>query len=147
MLMTRASRIVIEALVELSRCGSGVWMTAEEISKQTTGSLPSVKQLLHRLSQQGVLLSRQGRGGGYRLASDPEELTLRAVVATVEGRSADRCLLDSTSCDGNRGCQLAATWHPVREYLASFLERETIASIAGRNQTGTEELRPIEADG
>ena len=42
MLMTRASRLAIEALVELADMGSQKWVTSEALSERTTGDLPFI---------------------------------------------------------------------------------------------------------
>ena len=123
MLMTRSSRLAIEALIELADLGSQRWITSERLSRNTTGDLPFVQQILNRLVGNSILLSKQGRGGGYQLACDPKKLTLRAVIDGIEGVGVQKCLLDSTDCDGWRKCRLAPTWHPIREKLASFLGR------------------------
>jgi len=134
MLMTRASRLAIEALVELADKGSQEWVAAEVLSARITGDLPFVKQVLHRLAGAGIVRSKLGRGGGYQLARNPKRLTLRMVADTIDGRAAERCMLDSTACDGRRHCRLEPTWHPIRDQLLSFLEAETIQSVAERSR-------------
>jgi Rrf2 family protein len=42
-------------------------------------------KLLRPLALAGLVRSRQGPGGGYALARDPEDVTLLEVVETVEG--------------------------------------------------------------
>ncbi len=102
MLMTRASRLAIEALIELSGMGPQQWVAAEALSGRTTGDLPFVKQVLRRLAGAGIVRSKLGSGGGYQLARNPKGLTLKMVADTIDGRGAERCMLDSTPCDGRR---------------------------------------------
>lgn len=104
MLMTRTSRLAIEALVELADVGPQKWVTTEALSQRTTGDLPFLQQVLHRLASGGVVRSKLGRGGGYQLARNPKALTLRVVIDSIEGRGAERCMLDSAICDEIRHC-------------------------------------------
>lgn len=134
MLMTRASRLAVEALVALSDPGSQERLTAETLSRQTTGDLASLQQVLGRLARAGIIRSRQGRNGGYQLACAPRNVILRDVIRAIDGQDAQRCLMDSTICDGWRRCRLAPTWHPIREQLMRFLDTETIESIAQRSR-------------
>ena len=106
MLMTRTSRLAIEALVELADVGPQKWVTTEALSQRTTGDLPFLQQVLHRLVRGGIVRSKLGRGGGYQLARNPKALTLRVVIDSIEGRGGERCMLDSTICDGIRHCRL-----------------------------------------
>lgn len=146
MLMTRSSRLAIEALVELADLSPHAWMTTAELGRRTTGSLPFLQQLLHRLARQGIARSRQGRDSGYQLACDPRKLTLRAIVDAIEGAGVQKCLLDSTACDGWRNCRLPPTWHPIRENLAASLETATIQSIAERSRGAVDRFKLSELD-
>ena len=146
MLMTRAIRLAIEALVELADVGPQTWVTAEALSGKTSGDLPFVKQALHRLAGAGIVRSRLGRGDGYQLARNPKGVTLETVVDTIDGRGVERCLLDSTPCDGRRRCRLEPAWHPMRDQLLGFLEQETIQSIAERSRGAVERFALSEMD-
>jgi len=147
MLMTRASRLAIEALVELADKGSQEWVAAEVLSERTSGDLPFVKQVLHRLAGAGIVRSKLGRGGGYQLARNPKGLTLKMVADAIDGRGLERCMLDSTPCDGGKRCRLAPTWHPIRQHLISFLETETVGSIADRSRGAVERFDMSELEG
>ena len=114
--------------------GPQKWVAAEVLSERTTGDLPFLKQVLHRLAGAGIVRSKVGRGGGYQLARNPKSLTLKTVADTIDGRGVERCMLDSTPCDGRRHCRLEPTWRPIRDQLLSFLEAETIQSVAERSR-------------
>jgi len=146
MLMSRGSRLAIEALVELADAGLQKWVTAEALSGRTTGDLPFVKQVLHRLAGAGIVRSKLGRGGGYQLARNPKGLTLKMIVDTIDGRGVERCMLDSTPCDGRRHCRLEPTWHPIRDQLLSFLEKENIQSISDRSRGAVDRFDLSEMD-
>ncbi|GEM_PF-3121063 len=146
MLMTRASRLALEALVELADAGPQKWMTAEALSRNTTGDLPFLKQVLNRLVRAGIVRSKLGRGGGYQLSRNAKDLTLKVVVDSTDGQGVERCMLDSTLCDGKRQCRLAPTWHPIRDYLTSLLETETIRSIATRSRGAVERFELSDLD-
>ena len=117
------------------------------VKVSTTGDLPFLQQILNRLVGKGFVRSKQGRGGGYQLACDPKKVTLKAVIDTIEGIGARKCLLDSTGCNGWRGCRLAPTWHPVRETLIAFLDMETIHSVAERSRGAVDRFRLSDPNG
>lgn len=147
MLMTRASRLAIEALIELADAGPQKWITAEVLNRSTTADLPFLKQVLNRLVRAGIVRSKLGRGGGYRLSPNPRDLTLKTVVDSIEGQGVERCMLDSTLCNGSRHCRLEPTWHPTRDYLLSLLETETVQSIAERSRGAVDRFELSELDG
>ena len=92
-------------------------------------------------------LSKQGRGGGYQLVRNPKALTLKSVSEAVDGLGVARCFFDSTVCDGRRSCRLAVTWHPMREALMTFLETETIHSVAERSRGRVDRFELSELEG
>ena len=146
MLMSRASRLAIEALVELADLPTQEWITAEELARGTTGDHAFLQQILNRLVREGIARSKKGRGGGYQLARNPRTLTLKAVIDSIDGRGVKRCMLDSTSCDGRRRCRLEPTWHPIRDQLLSILETESIQSIAGRSRGAVDRFEMSELE-
>lgn len=145
--MSRASRLAIEALVELADVPPQEWITAEELARGTTGDHAFLQQILNRLVREGTVRSKKGRGGGYQLARSPKTLTLKAVRDSIDGHGAKRCMLDSTPCDGRRHCRLEPTWHPIRDQLLSFLEKENIQSIAERGRGAVERFDLSELGG
>ncbi len=147
MLMSRASRLAIEALLELADLPPQEWITAEELARGTTGDPAFLQQILNRLVREGIARSKKGRGGRYQLARNPKALTLKAVIDSTEGRGVKRCMLDSTPCDGRRQCRLEPTWHPIRDHLLSFLEAETSQSIAERSRGAVDRFDLSELDG
>ncbi len=97
-------------------------------------------KVLQQLRRAGFLESQRGRGGGFRLARDPREITLLEVVRAIEGEPAERrrCLLAQEPCHDDVGCLL----HRYRKELARTRERIlggfTVADL-GRSMAGTSE--------
>ena len=59
-----------------------------------------LSKTLHRLTRERILASARGKGGGFRLATDPRRLTLFRVVEPFDAISAERrCLLGRPACD------------------------------------------------
>ena len=119
---------------------------SRDVESQHHRDLPFLKQVLNRLVGRGTVRSKKGRGGGYQLACDPKKLSLRAIIDAIEGSGMQKCVLDSTGCDGWRNCRLAPTWHPIRESLASFLETETSGSIAEGSRGAVERVKLADLD-
>ena len=135
MLMSRAGRLAVMALVELSEQELHEWMNAEELAQRIGSALPSLKQVLNRLKRAGLVRARPGRSGGYQLAHGPRKMSSSIVGQAMDGRAPRlQCFLDSTSCDGSKDCRASRTWHPMREALLIFLETDTIQTVAARSR-------------
>jgi Rrf2 family protein len=136
MLLSRASRLAVEVLVELTGHASREWMNAAELGRRIGANLPFMKQVLNRLRRAGLVRARPGRSGGYQLARSWQTLSLSAVTQAIDGRDVrQHFLFDSTPCDGTKACRLSPTWHSIRDALIGLLETGTIHSIAERSRS------------
>jgi len=147
MLLSRASRLATEALVELSEQDRLDWMKAAELGRRINAEVPFLKQVLTRLTRAGLIRARPGRSGGYQLACNPQLLPLHAVAQAVDGRDLrQQCLFDPTACDGTKSCRMSPTWHSMRDSLVAFLEAETIHAIAARSRGAVDRFERSELD-
>lgn len=91
-------------------------------------------QLLRRA---GVVESVRGKGGGYRLAKTPDEITLLDIVIAIEGpmpafrcteiRQNGPCGLKRADC--KRPCEIAAAFAEAERVYRDALKAKTLASI------------------
>ncbi|MDT8341491.1 MAG: Rrf2 family transcriptional regulator, partial [Longimicrobiales bacterium] len=80
--------------------------------------------------QSGVLLSERGRSGGFRLARDPSDIPLLAVVGTFDDIGGDRkCLLRQGNCSEVGGCPAHREWREASAPAFRFFERCTVADL------------------
>jgi Rrf2 family protein len=89
-------------------------------------------QEFQRLARRGLLESRRGPGGGYRLATPPEMVTL-AEVASALGAGDERhgrCLLAERDCRRDAPCLLHAAVIEADGRLVRALQELTLADLA-----------------
>ena len=72
----------IQALLELA-LEPQRWRSVRELAELQGLPAPMLEQLLLRLRRAGLLQSRRGRLGGYRLALPPPQISLDQVLAAV----------------------------------------------------------------
>ena len=95
-------------------------------------SATALSKSFQLLSQHGVLESRRGPGGGYRLAAKPEPITLAAVVAALgaQGGRRGRCLLEERPCGKAASCLLHEEVVAIDARMLRLLRRLTLADLA-----------------
>src|SRR5499427_1652420 len=96
-----------------------------------------LEQILNDLKSAGVVASRRGVAGGYRLAKKPEEITLAAVVRHIEGALAPvSCVSErfyqKCSCPDEARCAIRSAMKEIREAVVKVAERVTIADLCER---------------
>ncbi|HWV98363.1 MAG TPA: Rrf2 family transcriptional regulator [Candidatus Acidoferrum sp.] len=96
-----------------------------------------LEQILYDLKSAGVVQSRRGVSGGYRLARRPEEITLAEVVRHIEGALAPvSCVserfYEKCSCPDEERCAIRSVMKEIREAIVKIAERVTIAELCER---------------
>lgn len=89
-----------------------------------------LKRILTTLSNNGIIVSVQGRYGGFRLMKNIEEILLFDIVAAVENiEKYFGCVLGFSECSDETPCSLHARWAPVRDELYDFLSKTTMSDV------------------
>ena len=96
-----------------------------------------LEQILNDLKSAGVVQSRRGVAGGYRLAKRPEEITLASIVRHIEGALAPvSCVSErfyqKCSCPDEARCAIRSVMKEVREAIVQIAEKVTIAELCAR---------------
>lgn len=93
------------------------------------------------LRRQGIVRSARGSVGGFRLAKNPEDITLREIVETMQGPVAILdCLAPGADCPRLETCLARRVWSDVNVSLANTLDEITIASILKRGENSVNQL-------
>ena len=98
-----------------------------------------LEQILNDLKSIGVVESRRGIAGGYRLAKHPRQITLAAVVRHIEGALAPvSCVserfYEKCSCPDEARCAIRNVMKEVREAVVKIVERVTVEELCERAQ-------------
>jgi len=109
-----------------------------------------LEQILNDLKSAGIVQSRRGVAGGYRLARRPEEITLATIVRHVEGALAPvSCVserfYEKCSCPDESRCAIRSVMAEIREAVVRIAERVTIAELCERwTRLQQEPLDPLD---
>lgn len=118
---------VLGDLVRNWRDGGNVYVQVSELAVRCETSQKYLEQVLLPLSHAGVLESKRGARGGYRLNRPPEDVSLAEALRHLEGR-----LMPIPSWADDRAedvSQLALVLRRVRDAIREILENTTIAVL------------------
>lgn len=76
-----------------------------------------------------IIGSKEGRGGGYYLACDPEKTTLRDVIEALEGRVSIVSCLYGGECEFANECLHKGVMSTLSSDIESVLEKYTISDL------------------
>src|SRR3954463_5928874 len=111
----------------------------QTISDQQNIPKRFLEQILNDLKSAGVVQSKRGVSGGYRLARSPEEITLASIIRHVEGALAPvSCVserfYEKCSCPDESRCAIRSVMKQVRAAVVQIAERVTIADLCERSR-------------
>jgi len=114
-------------------------LSIQTISKEQNLPKKFLEQILNDLKSAGILQSKRGVSGGYRLARRPEEISLASVVRHIEGALAPvSCVserfYERCSCPDESRCAIRSVMKEVRDAVVKVAERVTIAELCERSQ-------------
>src|SRR5512143_1397639 len=122
----------------------------QTISEQQNIPKRFLEQILNDLKSAGVVQSKRGVAGGYRLARRPEEITLAAAVRHLEGALAPvSCVserfYEKCSCPDESRCAIRSAMKEIRDAVVKIAERVTIAELCERwKKLQQEPLNPLD---
>src|SRR2546429_1525898 len=111
----------------------------QTISEQQNIPKRFLEQILNDLKSAGVVQSKRGIAGGYRLARRPQDITLAAIVRHVEGALAPvSCVserfYEKCSCPDESRCAIRSVMKEVREAVVDIMEKVTFAELVERSE-------------
>lgn len=131
------ARYGLRALAVLAkRHAEGNYVSVDEIVVSEHVPQKFLESILTELRKEGVLLSRRGPAGGYRLARDPSDISLATVVRTLDGAFAPTTcsrLRNPVCCEGCASmdsCFIRPFARRVRDEMAKVLEGQSIMDLA-----------------
>jgi Rrf2 family protein len=144
MRVTARGDYAVRAAVELAAAGGEPRKVAELAAAQ---DIPPrfLENILVALRRAGLVQSRRGAEGGFRLSRPPEEITIASVLRAVEGPIANVQGVppDQVAYSGS-ATALRDVWVAVRASLRAVLEQVTLADIVNASLPG--EVRELIAD-
>ncbi len=144
-MLTAKGKYGLKALVHLAQFPPGELALVSNIA--TANNIPKkfLDAILGDLRNAGIVQSRKGKGGGYRLARLPEDIKVGSIVRVLDGPLAPIPCASHTryeACDDCdvATCQVRHTMLNVRNAIAEVLDRTTLAQM--RDADG--DVLPIE---
>lgn len=129
----------LRALVVLGLNYDDSVVRIQAISEQQNIPKRFLEQILNDLKSAGVVESKRGVAGGYRLARPPEEITLASVVRHIEGALAPvSCVSErfyqKCSCPDEARCAIRSVMKEIRDAVVKIAERVTVAELCERSR-------------
>ncbi|EQB63155.1 MAG: hypothetical protein RBG1_1C00001G0734 [candidate division Zixibacteria bacterium RBG-1] len=149
MRITKQEEYGLRCILQLAQNGTDSKTTVEIAAKEGL-SMDYVTKLLILLRRHKIVESVRGVKGGYRLARNPEKITVGQVMRALGWSVLDESLcrhypgkLDS--CIHLQGCGIRPIWMKAAKMMYKLLDSTTLAGLLKEEGVITQELESKEA--
>ena len=137
-MLSKKAKYAINALVKLAREYEKGPVLIKDISRSENIPQKFLEAILRELKSTGILSSKMGKGGGYYLIKDPEEVNLASVVRLFDGAIGMLpCVTylyyePCDECKDEETCGIRSVFKEVRDETVNLLKKATLAEILKR---------------
>ncbi len=141
MRLSKKCDYALRALILMASRGEAGYQSIAEIAGAEEIPLRYLEQVFLSLKNAGVLSSKSGPSGGYKLRKLPSEISLVEVVRIIDGPVAPaRCVSHTAyeKCPREAVCALRPVLDDVRNAIAEILRSMTLEDVAKRARPASE---------
>lgn len=139
-MISKKTKYAINALVYLTKHHDDGPILIQKIAEEQNIPQKFLEAILLDLKKAGILSSKKGRGGGYYLLQNPNEVNLADVMRLFDGPIAllpcvtykyyERC----EECIDESTCGIRDVFMDVRNQTVDLLKRSSLAQIVHREE-------------
>jgi Rrf2 family protein len=147
--LTSRGELALKAVLELAKVerSETPGLPAGEIARRCQASVKFLEQVLSQLKAGGIVVSRLGSRGGYRLTRDPETIFVGEVSRLIDGPLAPAPCASITQhrtcdwCEDEASCVLRSVWTEVRDAVAGVMDGISFGELVRRSEASSTEPR------
>ena len=139
------SDYALRALIEITRRDDVV--SAEQVGASQDIPHGFLQSILADLRRAGLVASQRGQSGGWRMATDPADISVADVIRAVDGPLLSVYGVRPESVSYNESAKVLQTvWVAARHSLRSVFETVTIAALASGSLPDDVVARTVDDD-
>lgn len=126
----RNTDYALRALVSMADKGSEDIMYVREIAKTENIPQQFLYKIFQKLAKNKIVKSHRGPSGGFSLAKNPADITIKEVIEAVQGPVAiNRCFMIKKSCPNIKTCEIKDRLTDIQSELVGHLEGMTLKGL------------------
>ena len=134
MMISTKGRYALRAMIDLAENGDDEhFVPLSEIARRQGISEKYLEAIISTLSRAGLVMGVRGKGGGYRLAHEPETYVVSDVLRLTEGTLAPvaclDCETDANVCERRDTCRTLPLWKGLDDVVKTYLSSITLADL------------------
>ena len=138
-MLSSKAKYALRALLRLvENTSAGSWIQTGEVAEQERVPRKFLEAIFVQLRDQGIIESRRGAQGGYRLVRNPASVSVADVIRILDGPLALTPCASRTryrqcaDCVDVKKCRLQPLMQEARDAVADVLENCSLSQLAGK---------------
>jgi Rrf2 family protein len=137
-MLTKKSKYGLKALLILAQHAGQGPMLVTDLAERERIPKKFLEAILLDLKRHGLLQSKRGKGGGYFLRREPDEITIGQVVRLLDGPLAlvpcasQTAYMPCDDCVDEGACAIRGAMKEVRDATAKILDNTSLAALNRR---------------
>jgi len=129
-MLSKTTLYMLKALSVLGKLPPGSYLGANAVALKTGIPMNYLGKMLRQLAKSGYVVSQKGLGGGFRISSPPDKITLLEIIETTEHEELlTSCFWGNPKCSEESPCPMHEKWKAIVELTSSTFQQTTIADI------------------
>jgi len=130
MQFTKAEEYGILGVLYLAERNDSAVTPLSEISEAKEIPEKFLAKIFQSLSRAGIVRSHRGVRGGFTLAKEPTQVTVKEVLEAIQGPyHLAKCIKDDHICDKSDFCALRELLKIAEDRLVSVFEQHTLSDL------------------
>jgi len=140
--LSKKTEYGLMALIYLVRLEPGGLANVSRIADSTSIPRELLAKILSELVRADLAVSFAGPTGGYRLARNPERISLSEIIGVLENRnSLLECLSENGRCLKSNGCTIRSHMAQLNVRFRKILDETMLTDFV--NTTGLRDIDPV----
>ncbi len=133
MLIARSTDYAVRALKYLAEKREET--SAAELTRVLSIPWPFMRKIMQSLGKKGLVSSRKGPGGGFRILKSPGEIKLTELINIFQGPVClNECIFKKKVCPHKKTCYLSKKLGEIEEHAYLVLSKITLKEIISQSR-------------
>ena len=140
MLISTRGRYALRILIDMAEHGGHGYIKLKDVAERQDISEKYLESIVKELVKNGILIGLRGKGGGYRLAFEPDRINVGEVLRIMEGGLAPVACLENGAkqCPKAAECRTLGFWKGLDETIRRYTDSFSVADLTRTDNIGND---------
>ena len=140
MLISTKGRYALRVLIDMAEHSGNEYIKLRDIAERQEISEKYLESIVKQLVINKIVTGLRGKGGGYKLSKQPDEINVGDILRFMEGSLAPVACLEENSlpCPKITECRTREFWSGLDDAIRRYTDSFTIADLTRKQEAGND---------